>query len=93
MSAEPSFYAVDRFEGDLAVIVDDSGDTLEVRRSLLPEDTEEGSVLRVWPDDGSGGPDWATAELADDEAEARLERARETLGELKKRDPGGDIVL
>lgn len=93
MSAEPTLYAVDRFEGDVAVLVDEAGDTLEVDRSLLPEGAVPSSVLRVRTSEGSGVPDWASAELAEDETQARLEEARETLEELKKRDPGGDVSL
>lgn len=93
MSAEPTLYAVDRFEGAIAVLVDDAGDTLEVDRSRLPEGARPGSVLRVALSEVSGRPDWGSAELAEDEAESRLEEARETLEELKKRDPGGDVSL
>jgi len=93
MPTDPILYAVDRFEGDVAVLIDDAGDTIEVGRSELPDGVGPSSVIRVWPGDPSGGPDWASAELAEEEAEARLEEARETLEELKRRDPGGDISL
>lgn len=93
MVAEPILYAVDRFEGDVAVLVDEAGDTLEVDRSELPDGAEPRSVIRVWPSEESGRPDWSSAELAEEEAAARLEKAREIVEELKKRDPGGDISL
>lgn len=61
-------------------------------RSRLPEGARPGSVLRVALSEVSGRPDWGSAELAEDEAESLLEEARETLEELKKRDPGGGCV-
>jgi len=93
MSDEPVFYAVDRFEGDIAVLVADDAATLEVDRSELPDGAGPGSVVRVSLSEESGRPDWASAELAEEEAAARLKKAREVLEELKKRDPGGDISL
>lgn len=90
---DPALYSVDRFEGDVAVLIDETGASMDVNRSRLPDGAEPGSVIRVWPSDVSGDPDWSSAELAEDEVEARLEEGREILEELKKRDPGGDVVL
>lgn len=39
-------YSVDRFEGDLAVLVDDDGNSHTVERHLLPAMVEEGTLLR-----------------------------------------------
>jgi len=42
-----AFYAVDRLEGNIAVLVGDSGDTIDMPRVELPKGLREGSVLRV----------------------------------------------
>ena len=86
------YYSVDRIEGALAVLVGDDGSEHEVSRKQLPKGTVENSVLEV-PLDGSGRPDWAGARLDPAERERRMQRALALLEELKKRDPGGDIVL
>ena len=38
-------YAIDRFEGDQAVLQDDSGKSLVVDKALLPPDAAQGDVL------------------------------------------------
>ena len=38
-------YAIDRFEEDKAVLVDDNGEIFVVERSLLPLDAAQGDVL------------------------------------------------
>jgi len=83
---------VDRFEGRIAVLIGDDGTQHDVPRKQLPKGTAESSVLEVTLD-RHGHPNWATARLDQTERERRLERAKELLEELKKRDPGGDIVL
>lgn len=45
-----SYFSVDRFEEDYAVLVDENGNSLPVERSLLPFEAKEGSVLKL--DDG-----------------------------------------
>ena len=49
------FYAVDRLEEGIAVLVDDEENTLVVERTLLPADTVQGDVLRM--EDGRYLPD------------------------------------
>lgn len=39
------YYAIDRFEGDFAVLEDDDGNTMPVRRAALPADVRQGDVL------------------------------------------------
>jgi hypothetical protein len=87
-----AFYAVDRIEGTVAVLVADDGTTTEVPRSALPTRLREGSVLRVRLG-ANGKPDWSSAEIDRDEAERRLKEANDTLDEMKRSDPGGDITL
>lgn len=36
---------IDRFEGNIAVVEDDNGKCKEVKRSMLPDDADEGDVL------------------------------------------------
>ena len=40
------WYAVDRFEGEWAVLQDDEGQSHPVERSRLPQDIRQGDVLR-----------------------------------------------
>ncbi len=42
-----AFYAVDRLERNVAVLVSDRGETIEMPRLELPTGIREGSVLRV----------------------------------------------
>ena len=39
-------YSIDRFEGDVAVLVDDDANTVDVMRSLLPPTAQCGDMLR-----------------------------------------------
>ena len=87
-----AYFAVDRLEGKYAVLIGDGGSQHEVPRNQLPKGTAESSVLEVSLD-GGGRPQWAGAKLDEAERERRFKRATEMLEELKRRDPGGDIVL
>jgi Protein of unknown function (DUF3006) len=76
--------SLDRFEGkgkELAVLLTDGGETLNIPRSLLPSGSKPGDVF--------------TLSLQRD-AEATRDLADETLrvqDKLTERDPGGDIKL
>lgn len=76
--------AVDRFEGknkETAVLVDESGRSIDLPRDFLPKGTKAGEVLSL------------TIER-DMESTGRLAtETRSIQDELKKRDPGGDITL
>jgi len=86
------FYAVDRLEGQMAVLVGDDESTVDLPRSSLPARVREGSVLRV--ELGSDGkPDWSSAKIDDKERERRLKSAQERLNRMSASDPGGDITL
>jgi hypothetical protein len=87
-----AFFSVDRFEGDVAVLVSDTGESVEMPRFELPKGLHEGSVLRV-PYGLQNRPDWSRAALDRTEEERRRAEAKRTLDELKRSDPGGDIVL
>jgi hypothetical protein len=74
------------------VLVADDGATVEVQRSTLTTRLREGSVLRVRLG-ANGKPDWSSAEIDRDEEKRRLKEANDTLDEMKRSDPGGDITL
>jgi hypothetical protein len=87
-----AFYAIDRLEGETAVLIGDDERTVELPRSSLPARVREGSVLRVVLG-LDGVPDWAAAKIDDKERERRLKAAQEQLNKLSQSDPGGDITL
>ena len=39
-------FAIDRFEGDIAVLVDEAGKTVQIAKKDLPPGCQEGEVLR-----------------------------------------------
>lgn len=85
-------WVVDRVEGGIAVVVRDEDARLEdVPVTLLPADIAEGAVLRV-PESG-GRPAWAHAAVNEELRRTRLREAKEVLERLRRRDPGGDVVL
>jgi hypothetical protein len=45
--SEARYYAVDRIEGDLVVLIGDSGEEVLASLEELPTPLEEGTVLRV----------------------------------------------
>ncbi len=47
---EPKNYKVSRIDGDYALLIDtDSGEEMLIARALIPEESDEGSLLR-WED-------------------------------------------
>lgn len=83
---------VDRVREPLAVLVADAdGRSAEVPLAELPEPVREGDVLRVPHSDGE--PRWDAAEMDEELRRARLKAAEAALARLRRRDPGGDIVL
>ena len=86
------YYAVDRLEGTIAVLVADDLSVLDVPRRALPKGLREGSVLQV-PTGPDGSPDWSMAVLDEAERQRRVEQVREALDRLRKKDPGGDVRL
>jgi len=86
------FYAVDRLEGQMAVLVGDDETTVDLRRHDLPARVREGTVLRVELG-ADGRPDWASAKIDDQERERRLKAAQERLDRMSEGDSGGDITL
>jgi Protein of unknown function (DUF3006) len=87
-----AFYAVDRLEGNIAVLVSDAGATVQMPRVELPTGIREGAVLRV-RFGAQNLPDWSSAVIDKEEEQRRLREANEMLDDLKRSDPGGDIKL
>jgi hypothetical protein len=76
--------SLDRFEGksnQIAVLVSDRGEALNIPRSFLPAGAKPGDVLTLSLEIDPA----ATAKLA--------EATRSLQDKLGKRDPGGDIKL
>ncbi len=74
----------DRFEGknkQIAVLVSDDGETLNLPKSMLPEGASPGDVLTFTLERDT----LATRQVA--------EQTREVRDKLAERDPGGDIKL
>jgi len=86
------FYAVDRIEQGIAVLVSDTGATVQMPRVELPTGLHEGTVLRV-RFGTQNLPDWSSAVIDKEEEQRRLREAKEILDDLKRSDPGGDIKL
>jgi hypothetical protein len=85
-------YAVDRLDAGTVVLVDDDGHTIALPKSRFSPTIEEGMILFV-PVDGSGTPDWYAARVDHAAADEISDESHETLDELLKRDPGGDVEL
>lgn len=76
--------SLDRFEGkgkQIAVLLTDDGETLNLPRSLLPAGAKPGDVLTLSLERDAA----ATREVAD--------MTRQVQDKLAERDPGGDIKL
>ena len=73
--------AIDRFEGETAVLTTDDGRQVDFPRNMLPSDCKAGDLLTVTIQRDVAG----TADLA---AETRAVEKR-----LKAKDAGGDIKL
>lgn len=92
MSTDADTWVVDRFEGDVVVLVSDAGQVAQTERVALPHSAKEGTVLRV-PRGQGGTIRWSEACVDDEATEERLAEAERVLRELRKRDPGGDVAL
>ncbi len=93
MDVAECVYVVDRIENDLAVLVAEEADaSMDVPRARLPGEIAEGDVLRV-PVTSEGVPHWEDSALDPELHARRLAEAEALLRRLRKRDPGGDIVL
>jgi hypothetical protein len=88
-----SFFAVDRCENSIVVLVDDAGNAIEVEASRLPTGCGvEGAVLRV-PLGPDGAPIWRRAIRDPGEEKRRLSSLGKRIDKLRRKDPGGDVSL
>ncbi len=85
------FYAIDRVEQHVAILVDDEGRSASVPVNRLPSGTAEGVVLRI-PFE-TNVPNWSRAVIDPAETQRRRDSAQQILDEVSQRDPGGDIEL
>jgi len=79
------FFAIDRIEGNTAVVQGEDGKDRAVPIGALPPTSQECSVLRVDLDD-QGHPDWNTARVDEQETHRRIAEARARIEELRNRD-------
>ena len=87
------YFVVDRLEGKMAILVDDSEKTTEIKAATLPAECRaEGAVLRV-PVLARNEPEWTSSRRDKVEEKKRLDEGAARLDRLRKRDPGGDISL
>lgn len=85
-------WVLDRVEPPVAVLIaDDDERQVDVPLRLLPDGIKVGAVLRVPVTDT--GPLWEAATADEELRRARLREAEAALARLRRRDPGGDIVL
>ena len=92
MSSEFELVVVDRVEGEQAILVFGDGSATEVAAEALPDGAKPGMVLRVKRD--SRGRIYRDQMLVDlIETRRRVAEAETILGDLRRRDPGGDVIL
>ncbi len=85
-------WVLDRVEPPVAVLIaDDDERQVDVPLRQLPDGINVGAVLRVPMSDT--GPLWEAATADEELRDARLREAEAALARLRRRDPGGDIVL
>ena len=88
-----ALFVVDRRDGSVVILVDDSGNIVEIDGGSLPAECRaEGAVLRV-PLDSASQPIWQKAIRDKVEEKRRLELNADRLKKLRRRDPGGDVSL
>ncbi len=83
-------YAVDRIEGETAVLIGDNGAEVALPVRNLGCPVKEGALLKV-PLGRDGWPQWRRARVDRAEQENRTGRSADVLEELERRDPGGDV--
>ena len=89
---EKRIWAVDRIEGDIAVLVSDADSrAVQVSLTKLPEGTEEKSILHVF--ERRDQPVWNSAVLDESIQIEKESDSEEIVEDLKQRDPGGDITI
>lgn len=91
--ARSAVFVIDRREGDMIILENDAGTTIDVEARHLPRGCRaEGAALRVElaPD---GSPLWADAVRDRAEERRRQSDASKRIERLRRSDPGGDVDL
>lgn len=91
--SETHWWAIDRFEGELAVVEIDGGRFLDVPRWLLPPEAGEDEVVRIERRVEHDGAVRLLARIDAEETDRRRAEARRLIDELRRKDPGGDVTL
>ena len=85
-------WVVDRVEPPVAIVVaDDDERQVDVPLASLPAGVRAGAVLRVPEEDEA--PLWEAAKVDEELRRVRMREAEAALDRLRRRDPGGDIVV
>lgn len=87
MTTKRQWWTLDRFEGEVAILINDNGGTVYVGRSDLPDGSVEGVVLSV-PIAQDGSHDLSKAEIEHDSTSERRQQAHDLLEELRERKSG-----
>ncbi len=77
------YYAVDKINGQIAVLADDEGRNVALPLSRLPRGVAAGCVLLIRLDN-AGTPAWSSAEIDEEEAKRRSEEAARLSAEPKE---------
>jgi hypothetical protein len=85
------FFAVDRVESGVAIMMDDDLNELAVSVSQFRGPVIEGTVMKVPISDK--GPDWGAGMPDEKEKNRRLSVAQAKLRQMQRKDPGGDLDL
>lgn len=89
-----SYFIVERFEGELAVLEREAGVALELPRAWLPAAAREGDVLRLRMTNAVASGTTSFLRFTVDEGETAKRRARATeLREALPKGPEGDLAL
>ncbi len=79
------YYAVDKINGQIAVLADDEGRNVALPLSRLPKGVTAGCVLSISLDN-AGTPAWSSAEIDEEEAKRRSEEAARLSAESKEKE-------
>ncbi len=80
--ASTRYYAVDRINGQIAVLADDEGRNVALPLARLPKGVKTGSVLSIRLDKAET-PSWSSAEIDEEEARRRSAEAERLDNEFK----------
>jgi hypothetical protein len=90
--ATESSYAIDRFEGDWAVLEDDDTITFNIPRRWLPSEARQGDIVKLVQEERGPQVQLLRLELDPSAKADRLERALRLRNEIPH-GPKGDISM